>query len=197
MSDSKHPHNSDERLLSVALKQGDHGVFSSLFDRYYKDMVLYAGTLIPEMAVCEDIVQNMFVNLWNDRRNLAIHSSLRSYMLRSVRNSCLDELRHRKVKHSHAAYEFRLGLKENEDTAKYILHSDLQEHLENALDKLPPEERRIFEMSRFENKKSKEISEELKMPLRTVQLRITKAVEKLQVLLKDFYFLLLLFFLHP
>ena len=186
----------NDYLVIGALKQDDHGALAFLFDKYYKDMVMYAGTLLPEITACEDIVQNMFFSLWNERHKLAIHTSLKSYMLRVVRNSCFDELRHRKVKHTHTIYEFKMALKGEEDTSKYILHSDLQKHLEEALNKLRPEERKIFEMNRFDGKKSKEISEELNIPLRTVQLRISKAVEKLRDLLNDFYLLLLIFCIY-
>ena len=58
-------------------------------------------------TACEDIVQNIFLKLWNDRKSLVIENSLKSYLLKAVRNYCLDELRHRRIIDEHIAYELK------------------------------------------------------------------------------------------
>ena len=63
---------SDDRFLVIALKQDDKQAFTRLFHAYYKDLVLFGGTYIPEKSTCEDIVQNIFLKLWNDRKSLVI-----------------------------------------------------------------------------------------------------------------------------
>ena len=98
---------SDDRFLVIALKQDDKQAFTRLFHAYYKDLVLFGGTYIPEKSTCEDIVQNIFLKLWNDRKSLVIENSLKSYLLKAVRNYCLDELRHRRIIDEHIAYERR------------------------------------------------------------------------------------------
>ena len=72
---------SDDRFLVIALKQDDKQAFTRLFHAYYKDLVLFGGTYIPEKSTCEDIVQNIFLKLWNDRKTLEIENSLKSYLL--------------------------------------------------------------------------------------------------------------------
>ena len=95
---------SDDRFLVIALKQDDKQAFTRLFHAYYKDLVLFGGTYIPEKSTCEDIVQNIFLKLWNDRKTLEIENSLKSYLLKAVRNYCLDELRHRRIIDEHVSY---------------------------------------------------------------------------------------------
>ena len=115
---------------------------------YYKDLVLFGGTYIPEKSTCEDIVQNIFLKLWNDRKSLVIENSLKSYLLKAVRNYCLDELRHRRIIDEHIAYELKSDSIDIDTTENYILYSDLCRQLKNALEQLPPQEREVFEMSR-------------------------------------------------
>lgn len=187
---------SNDRLLVMALKQNDHQSFTRIFCAYYKDLVLLGGTYIPEKAVCEDIVQNIFLKLWNDRKTLEIENSLKSYLLKAVRNNCLDELRHRKIIDEHVAYELKSACMDANETENYVLYSDLRQQLKKALAHLPPAEREVFQMSRLENIKYQEISDRLNISVRTVEVRISKALKQLRILLKDFYLLLFFFLYH-
>ena len=81
-------------------------------------------------------------------------------------------------------------------TENYILYSDLCRQLKNALEQLPPQEREVFEMSRLENIKYQEIANRLNISVRTVEVRISKALKQLRILLKDIYLLLFLFLFH-
>lgn len=176
----------EEQILLVGLRKGNNKAFSQLFTAYYKDLVLFGGNFLPDRAMCEDIVQSVFLRLWNDRASLQIETSLKSYLLRSVRNSCLDELRHRDIIHQHETYTLSVNVLEDVDTEHYILYSDLSRHLEEALGELPEVYREAFEMNRFEGLKYKEIAARLDVSERTVEVRIGKALELLRILLKEF-----------
>ena len=153
------------------------------------------GGDLPQL-IGEDIVQNIFLKLWNDRKTLEIENSLKSYLLKAVRNYCLDELRHRRIIDEHVAYELKSGSIDIDTTENYILYSDLCRQLKNALEQLPPQEREVFEMSRLENIKYQEIANRLNISVRTVEVRISKALKQLRILLKDFYLLLFFFLFH-
>ncbi|MCD7937320.1 MAG: RNA polymerase sigma-70 factor [Tannerellaceae bacterium] len=178
----------EESSLLAALKQGNKKAFSLLFKTYYRDMVLFGGSILPEQTVCEDIVQSVFLKLWNDHSALDIQSSLKAYLLKAVRNGCLDELRHRRIMDDHIS-SYTHSILEDIDTENYILYSDLLQQLTNALEKLPANYRRAFEMNRFEGLKYKEIADQLQVSERTVEVRISKALELLREHLKDFLFL--------
>lgn len=167
-------------------EEEDAEIFALLFRTYYKDLVLFAGACIPEREICEDIVQSVFLRLWNERGELVIETSVKSYLLTSVRNACLDEIRHRNVVREHEAHVFSYDRQEDIDTENYILYSDLHRHLMEALRKVPDKLREAFEMNRFEGLKYKEIAEKLNVSERTVEVRIGKTLELLRTYLKDF-----------
>ena len=179
----------EEQLLLVELRRGNKEVFSLLFTAYYKDIVMFAGCYLHEKTICEDVAQSVFLKLWNDRENLFIETSFKSYLLTAVRNSCLDEIRHRYVVREHEDTVLSYAELDDVDTENYILYSDLYTHLKDALEKLPPVYREAFGMSRFEQLKYKEIATRLQVSERTVEVRISKALELLRHHLKDFFVL--------
>ncbi|MCH3984780.1 MAG: RNA polymerase sigma-70 factor [Prevotella sp.] len=177
--------NNEEQFLLNELNKGNKDVFSLLFEKYYKDLVLFAGNILQDKECCEDIVQNIFVKLWENRKTLMIETSLKSFLLTSVKNGCLDELRHRKTVKDHETYVSHSGWTDM-NTEDYVLYSNLKSHLDEALIKLPEVCREAFAMNRFEGLKYKEISEKLGVSERTVEVRIGKAIGLLRIYLKDF-----------
>lgn len=181
----------EEHYLLVELKRGNKEAFSILFQRYYKDLVLFGGNFLRDKVRCEDIVQSVFLRLWADKEELKIETSLKSFLLKSVRNGCLDELRHRQVVREHESYSEIFGDLDDLDTEQYILFSDLQTHLNDALIKLPEVCREAFEMNRFEGLKYKEIAQKLEVSERTIEVRIGKAIGLLRFYLKEFFITIL------
>jgi RNA polymerase sigma-70 factor (ECF subfamily) len=181
----------EEHYLLTELCQGNKEAFSLLFRKYYKDMVLFGGNFLYDKTRCEDIVQTIFTQLWENRETLVIETSLKSFLLQSVRNGCIDELRHNKSIKEHEIYTEAFGPLGDMDTENYILYSDLQTHLDDALDKLPETYRQAFVMNRFDGLKYKEIAQKLEVSERTVEVRIGKAIGLLRHYLKDFLILIL------
>ncbi|MBB3188527.1 RNA polymerase sigma-70 factor [Microbacter margulisiae] len=181
----------EEHYLLAELGQGNKEAFSLLFRKYYKDMVLFGGNYLYDKTRCEDIVQTIFAQLWENRETLVIETSLKSFLLRSVRNGCIDELRHRQSIREHESYTEAFGPLGDLDTENYILYSDLQAHLDEALDKLPEAYKQAFVMNRFDGLKYKEIALKLEISERTVEVRIGKAIGLLRHHLKDFLILIL------
>lgn len=180
-----------ENFLLSALRQDNKEAFSLLFQKYYTDLVLFCGSFVRDKSSCEDIVQSIFLKLWNDRRSIRIETSLKSYLLRAVRNSCFDEFRHLEIVRQYESDPDHSVL-DCYDTDNYILYSDLSAHLQQALDQLPAAYREAFEMNRFEGLKYREIAEKLNVSERTVEVRVGKALEILRKQLKEFFQIALL-----
>lgn len=176
----------EEHNLLIGLKKGEADAFSRLFMTYYKDLVLFGGNYLPDKEMCEDIVQSVFLRLWHEHASIEIETSLKSYLLKSVRNSCLDEIRHRDVVHQHEEFVLSNTVLDDIDTDQYVLYSDLSRHVEEALGKLPATCREAFDMNRFQGLKYREIAERLHVSERTVEVRIGKALALLRHHLKDF-----------
>lgn len=179
-----------EYFVLSALKQDSKEAFSLLFQTYYTDLVLFGGNFLKDRTSCEDIVQSIFLKLWNDRKSIQIETSLKSYLLKAVRNSCLDEFRHLEIVRQYESGYENTTL-DSYDTENYVLYSDLHDHLYRALDQVPELYREAFELNRFEGLKYREIAEKLNVSERTVEVRVSKTLELLRKYLKDFFLLLL------
>ncbi|WP_165021445.1 RNA polymerase sigma-70 factor [Dysgonomonas sp. ZJ279] len=177
--------------LLAKLREDCKDSFSVIFKKYYKDLVLYAGNIIRDQLFCEDVVQNILLTIWNERHTLIIETSLRAYLLTSVRNKCLDELRHRKIVRNYETQPYD-NLQYN-DTFDYILYSDLYQHLQRAIDMLPEKQREAFLLNRIQDVKYKDIAKQLNVSQRTVEDRISKALASLRIELKDFLIILLIY----
>lgn len=185
--------NPDELLWKIAIND-DKEAYRALFDLFYPGLCLYAKRYVDERAVAEDLVQDVFVTLWEIRKKIKIESSVRNYLVVSVKNQCLNYLKREGYKHSY----IETCLSNNTDPSDYnefYLLTELQKLLDEALAKLPETYRLIFEMSRLENKSNTEIAEKLNIPLRTVERYKAKAIDILKKDLKDYLPLLLYFHL--
>jgi RNA polymerase sigma-70 factor (family 1) len=178
---------SEELYLLAELKNGSKVAYTLLFRQYYKDLVLFGGNFLFDKSRCEDIVQNVFLKLWSDREILQIKTSLKSFLLRSVQNACLDELRHKNVVREHESYTEAFSTLDDLGTENYVLYSDLHDKLQDALSKLPEDCREAFEMNRFNDLKYKEIAQRLNVSERTIEVRIGKAIGLLRLHLKEFF----------
>ncbi|MDO9634298.1 MAG: RNA polymerase sigma-70 factor [Paludibacter sp.] len=182
-----------EQNLLIELKRGNQEAFTLLFRKYYKDLVLFGGSILKDRVKCEDIVQNIFLKIWSDRNSIEIEKSLKSFLIRSVQNSCLDELRHKQVVRDHESYVQAFNYSDCLDTENYVLYSDLQDKLQIAVDKLPQTYKEAFMMNRFKGLKYKEIAERLQVSERTVEVRISKAISLLRNHLKEYLLILIAF----
>ena len=87
----------EENALVQRMLGGDETAFSIIFKTYYIDLVLFASTFVRDKPEAEEIVQDVFIRLWENRESVIITSSLRSFLLKSVQNKCIDTIRHLKI----------------------------------------------------------------------------------------------------
>ena len=175
-----------EQFLIARLRSGDSDAFSEIFKAYYKDLVMFAFSIIKEMASSEEIVQDTFVKLWEDHENLDVKISLKSILLKTTQNRCIDWHRHKKIISIHSEYIINNNHIFEYDTDKYILFSELNLAIESAMIRMPARFREAYEMNRNKGLKYQEIADELSVSVKTVEARISKALEFLRNELKDF-----------
>ncbi|MGL4292750.1 MAG: RNA polymerase sigma-70 factor [Bacteroidales bacterium] len=182
-----------EKDLLLKIKQGDKDAFAIVFKKYYTDLVLFCGTIIQDRDVCEDIVQNLFLSLWENRKEITIQKAVKSYLIAGVKNKAFDNIRHEKVKCAFNEYWFAIGDLEQSvyDTENYVLYSELSARLNHAILNLPEKQKQVFLLSNQDNLKQKEIAAKLGVSLRTVELRMHEALKILKVELQEFLFFLL------
>lgn len=179
-----------DKLILVHLKSSNQGVFEMVFKYYYSGLVIYADQILNNIPVSEDIVQSVFMKLWETRQTLEIRS-FRSYFIQCVKNSCVDHLRKQEVKNKYS--------REITDNPQFEMQEDLwtktelEELIQQAIGKLPQRCREIFLMSRIEGLKTAEIAEKLQLSGRTVETQISKALKILRLELADYLSLLIIF----
>jgi RNA polymerase sigma-70 factor (ECF subfamily) len=162
----------------------DLEAFKELFFDFYPSLCVFAGRYISSPETCKDIMQETFYSLWKNRKKIEVTSSFRNLLITSVKNSCVDYLRKQSVRQIHSE---RQDNHEIIDTPEEIYTvSELEEMLKTALDRLPPNVRKAFELSRFENMTYNKIAEEMDVSPKTVEAYISKTLSVLRVELKDY-----------
>ena len=158
-------------------------------------MFAFAKNYVPANEDAENIVQDVFLILWERKEEIEISFTLTTYLFTLVKNRCLNFLRHKLIEE-----EYNSQLKEELGFKLYALETfdysyqseeELQEVIRRALDTLPERCREVFIKSRIEGLKYKEISDELGISVNTVENQMVTALKKLRVALKDYLPLLL------
>lgn len=192
-----------ERLIIEQLKQGNEDAYRYIYDHHYVLLCHVSNQYVGDRFLAETIVGDVIFHLWEIRDSLHITTSVRRYLMKAVRNRCLDylssEYKRREVSFSALAPEDlpedRLLQSDNYPFGM-LLERELEAEIHKAIEKLPVECRRVFEKSRFEGKKFKEISEELGISVNTVKYHIKNALSSLQNELSKYLLILLLIFLR-
>ncbi len=182
--------NPDSNILLERLKKGDRKVFTMLFEYYYTGLVVFADRYIHDLELSEDIVQSVFVRLWENRQLLK-SASIRYYLSSAVKNNCIDQIR---KKETQEKYTRRQSPGDFENGIDFWAETELEQLIEKSISDLPPRCAEIFRMSRFEGLKSSEIAKKLQLSQRTVEVQITNALKVLRKDLKDYLFQFLLTF---
>lgn len=189
----------EDRPTALSVKEN----FDSIYINNFSRLFLFAKEYVLFDEEAENIVQDIFLMLWEKREALRVDVSLTAYLFTLVKNKCIDFLRHQMVEQMYSEnvkheYNEELNVKlfalESFDH-NFSSEEDIETLLRNAIDKLPERCRMIFIKSRIEGKKYKEIAEELNLSVNTVEGQISIALKKLREELKDYLPLLLFLFI--
>ncbi len=175
----------DAELIS-GIREGSEHAFEELFRGYYPRLSRYALSLLKDLDEAEEVVQNVFLNIWEKKESLEITLSLKSYLYRAVHNFCLNRIKHLQVRDAHKDYTVYV-FSEGADSLNEVLHGhELEIQIENAVKKLPEQCQLVFRMSRFEELKYQEIADRLHISVKTVENQIGKALKILRNELADY-----------
>ena len=175
----------NEANIIRRIRQGDIKEFESLFRSSYASLVRYAKTIVKDHDTAEEIVQEFFFRMWQDREKMNITSSVNGYLFRSVHNRCLHFIEHQKVVEKHESEIIASTDELNEQVTDTIYYNELQARVARVLEKLPDRCSRIFSMNRFEGLKYSEIAEKLSVSVKTVELNMGKALKEFRKALAE------------
>lgn len=175
----------------------DKAEFERLFKTYYPGLCNFALKYVADPDTAKEVVQTVFMNLWQKRETINLDTSLKAFLFRSVYNRSLNQLRDNKkfVSFDASSEEDDGGYAERNHpsvTPAHMEEAELQGQINAALAKLPERCREIFLMSRFQEMKYQEIADKLNISVKTVEVQMSKALRILREQLKDQLPLLLL-----
>jgi len=194
----------DSRKLNFsAHKQKEPDAYRELFYQYHGRMVLFALKFTGDLQVSQDIVQDAFLKLWEISPLLNSFKVPRAYLFQSIKNSCLNHIRHIKIRHSvegqlasqMAEAEKSLFLSPD-DPLQSLLEQDVQYKIDEIIQLMPEKCREVFLMSRNDMLKNREIAEKMGISLKMVEKHISKAMLTLRTNLSEYLSVLLLILLQ-
>lgn len=171
----------DEDIWLQLNTTNDTVVFIEIYNRYHAQLYAAACKRCSSAETAEEIVQDLFINLWRNRATIKINSSLSGYLFTSIRNMVLNQIQKEAVRKK--AYESLIL--ENADydnsTEEILIANDLNYQVDINLGSLPDKCRSVFELSRKQYKSNKQIAHELGISEKTVENHITRALKYLRV----------------
>jgi RNA polymerase sigma-70 factor (ECF subfamily) len=182
----------DNTVLPGNLKNENEVVFEQLFKKHFRELHAYAFSILKDWDIAEEIVQAMFLKLWEKNDWMKLQSSVRSYLYKSVYHDSLNHLRHQKVQLKYQTATVHTMEHYTDDAAGKLKLGELERHLSAALSKLPEKCRAIFHLSRFEELKYQEIATRLEISIKTVETHMGKALRILRKEMQEFLPLMIL-----
>lgn len=150
---------------------------------------------MQDLDDAEEIVQDVFVNFWNNQHKINIKISLKAYLYSSVRNASLNKKKHIKIREQYKEHNERELESNSVDLENEMNATELEIKIKNAIDKLPLKRRKIFIMSRYDDLKYKEIAEKLNISIKTVENQMGSALKFLRKELIDYIVIFILLYL--
>ena len=183
----------ENEAIATLLAQKDESAFELVFKTHFKRLHAYAFTILQDEMEAEEMVQQVFFKLWDRNENLSLSGSVSSYLYRAVHNESLNYIKHQKVRSNHQLHVAYSMKNEVEHPAKKVMAGELEKKIHTALNELPEQCRTIFQMSRFDELKYREIADKLGISVKTVENQMGKALKLLREKLVDFLIFILLF----
>jgi RNA polymerase sigma-70 factor (family 1) len=182
--------HTDEQLLSL-IKQDDEAAFVELFRRYASKVRSLAFSKVNSREVAQEIVQEVFANIWERRHSLNI-SFVSGYLFVAVKyeaiNHIKSEITHRKHNKIYKAFT-RIS---EDSTLRSVQYNDLAEALEGSVQKLPEKTQLVFRLNRLEGKSISEIALKLNLSEKAIKYHISRSLKELRLYLKEFLISLIL-----
>jgi RNA polymerase sigma-70 factor (ECF subfamily) len=175
-------------------QSNEEQAFELLFRKYYVRLCGFANKFITNRQESEEIVQEVFLNIWSKRNQLKLDNKIRPYLFKSVQNLCFNFIEHQKViDNYYSVIEVVYKNQTNDfNTYESVLYNEFRNKVDVAINSLPEQCRKIFQLSREDGLKYFEIAEQLGISIKTVETQMSRALSKLKAELKDYLVVLII-----
>jgi RNA polymerase sigma-70 factor (ECF subfamily) len=168
------------------IRAGDTHAFENLFRKYYKLLYYYIWSYVKNAQIAEDIVQDVFLKIWLNRKTLHISSSVKSYLYTAVKNRALDNIKRTKIVSS-VAVDIATSESFTKTPGDELNDQEIITAVHKTIDELPKRCRQIFKMKKYDGLSYTEIADILEISTNTVQTQMTRAFKYLRKHLSNFF----------
>lgn len=175
------PDVSQDVILIDRLRNGDESALTELYNTFWQSLFMSSYNVLKDKELCEDMIQDIFMNIWNNREKLEIHISLKGYMYACARYQVFNQFKKNKDK-IHVEFFDDLDKRFQHSTPETeLMHEELVQQLNAIVDNLPLKCQQVYKLSREEQLSHKEIAERLDISTKTVENHITKALHVIRL----------------
>lgn len=174
--------------------------YKVLFRKHYSNLIFYAKRIIGDEEA-EDVVQDVFFELWKRKENIELGDQIQAFLYRAVYTRALNVLKHRSIKDGYSAVMEEINQKraayyqpDNNDVIKRIEDKELRKQIYDAINELPEKCKEVFKLSYLHDMKNMQIADVLGISVRTVEAQIYKALKYLRSRLGNLWIIICLFF---
>ena len=169
----------EDTELMYRLRAGDDSALKVIYKKYWNQLYTSAFHMLQDQQACEDIIQDLFINLWNKREQIEIKASLKSYLFASVRYEVYRQVRHGSVRSD--IFENIQDRLQTPSEYGNIEHRELLSQVNSIVNKLSEKCKMVYKLSREEQLSHKEIATKLDISTKTVENHLNKALRQLRV----------------
>jgi RNA polymerase sigma-70 factor (family 1) len=175
----------------IEFQNGDKESYRTIFNLLYPVMCLFARKFINDYDDAEDVVQEVFVELWNQRAKFESLEQIKAFLYLSIRNRCINFIKHTNIKRKYVQ-----TVKPDTDTSfdDFVVEAEVAQNLNNAINSLPEQQKQVMILS-IQGLKNEEIAQSMRISINTVKLYKKNAYQQLRIKLGPTLFLLLLFYI--
>lgn len=177
----------------LALKEGNLQAFNELFDRYGKRLYYFSKGYLKSSESAEEIVQEVFLKIWNNRLELSVGNSLESYLFTITRNGVLNTIRKSKSEQAYVAYK-KSNPEKNVLLDDELNFNELEEAYREAIEQLSPRRKEIYMLSKEQFFSYAEIATKMNISVKTVENQMTSASSEIRRTLRTLGFSGIIFF---
>lgn len=169
--------NESDIAILERIKTGDSDALTALFNKYYQQICRFTSLFIPENKVVEELTANVFINLWETRKRIAIHTSVKAYLYQAARNQAISFLRKNKRILNPLDELLDLPDKQDQTPEAIFIEGELNQEFVKAYKKLPNRAQLAFKLHRLDGLKYSEVAEIMNISVGAVEKNITSALK--------------------
>lgn len=193
---AKYYHTCSDRELVIFLLESNHYAYMEMYNRYSKGLYIKALQKVGDKDESKDLLQEVFIALWQNRFSLTIETSLGGYLYATLRYMIIKRIAHEKVRASYLESLSELSLIDKVSTDSLVRENELKQAIEKEISLLPDKMQKVFRLSRERHLSHKEIALQLGLSESTVKKHVNNALKSLRVKLGAFAILIGLTFFH-